>query len=147
MSGVNPMLIAATLALAAAAVGVMAMLQAPSRARFVYAQLCAMVGIYVGFAIAGIDGKDFLTRGDWSALMIESVLALGFICLGLAALSSARAWMLGALILAHGATDFLHLLIDGSPAPAWYAFACILYDAIVGFAAVFMLSAPATERA
>ncbi len=136
----NPFLIGAALALAAGAIGVMSVLKGPARAQFVYGQLCVMAGIYVGFAIVGLDGKEFITRADWSALAVEVVLMLAFVFAGLAALSSNRPWLLGALIFAHGATDFMHLLIGDGTAPAWYAFACILYDAPVGAAAVLMLS-------
>jgi len=142
----DPFLIGATLALAAGAVGVMAVLQGAARRQFVYAQLCVMVGIYVGFAIAGLDGKEFLTRSDYSALIVESVAALIFIFAGLAVLGSRRVWMLGGLILAHGAVDLLHLIIDNAAGPAWYAFACILYDAIVGTAAVLLLSGKTSEN-
>lgn len=146
MEGFNPILIGVTLALAAGAVGIMAILKGAARAQFVYAQLCVMAGIYVGFALMGLDDKDFISRADWSALMVEGVLALGFIFAGLAALGSHRPWLLGALIFAHGATDFFHLVIDGSLAPAWYAFACVLYDAVVGAAAVMMLSARSPQE-
>lgn len=147
MTGLNPFLIGVTLALAAGAIGVMAVLRGATRAQFVFAQLCLMVGIYVGFALISLDGKDFLARADWSALLVESVLALGFIFGGLAVLGSRRSWLLGALILAHGATDLLHLLAGSDIVPAWYAFLCILYDAAVGATAVFMLSASAPHRA
>lgn len=146
MEGFNPVLIGVTLALAAGAIGVMRILHGQARAQFIYAQLCVMAGIYIGFALTGLDGKDFISRADWSALLVESVLALGFIFAGLAALGSHRPWLLGALIFAHGATDFFHLIIDGSVAPAWYAFACVLYDAVVGAAAVMMLSAQSPQN-
>lgn len=147
MEAFNPILIGATLALAAGAIGVMSVLQGPARAHFVYAQLCAMAGIYVGFAIIGLEGKDFIARADWSAFAVEVVLMVVFIFAGLAALGSHRLWLLGALIFAHGATDFLHLVIGEGTAPAWYAFACTLYDAVVGAAAVLMLPAgPAPKR-
>ncbi len=146
MEGFNPILIGVTLALAAGAIGVMSILKGPARAQFVYAQLCVMAGIYVGFALIGLDGKDFISRADWSALLIESVLALGFIVAGLTVLGSDRVWLLGALIFGHGATDFLHLVIDGAVGPAWYAFACVLYDAAVGAAAIMMLSAQSPQK-
>ncbi len=138
----NPFLIGATLGLAAASIGVMRLLKNAARAQFVFAQLCAMAGIYVGFAIVGLDGKDFISRSDWTSFAVEAALMAIFVFAGLAALGSHRPWLLGALIFAHGATDFLHLLIGGSSAPAWYAFACVLYDAVVGAAAVIMLSVP-----
>ncbi len=146
MEGFYPILIGASAVLALSAVGVMAILQPQARAQFVYAQLCVMVGIYVGFAIAELDGADFITRSDWSPLLIESALGLGFLFGGLAILRSARVWMLGLLVLGHGGVDLAHLLIDGAAGPDWYAFACILYDAIVGVAAVVMLSDRAPAR-
>ena len=142
MEAFNPFLIGATLALAGAAIGVMYILRGPARAQFVYAQLCLMAGIYVGFAVVGIGDKDFITRADWSALLVESVIALVFVFAGLAALGSHRQWLLGGLIFAHGATDLLHLTIDGAVGPAWYAFGCVIFDAVVGAAAVILLSAP-----
>lgn len=140
MEPFNPILIGASLALAVAAIGVMSVLSPAARAQFAYGQLCVMVGIYVGFAIAALDGDPFVTRADLSPLLIEGTLGLIFLLVGLAILQGRRWWLLGALILAHGFTDFLHLVIDGSPGPDWYAFACILYDALVGAAAIIMLS-------
>lgn len=146
MEALNPVLIGVTLALAGGAIGVMRVLQGRARAQFVFAQLCVMAGIYVGFALSGFEGRDFVGRADWSSLLVESTLALGFVFAGLAALGSHRPWLLGALIFAHGVTDFFHLIIDGSAAPAWYAFACVLYDALVGAAAVIMLSAQSARK-
>jgi len=140
MDGLNPILVGLTVALAAGAVGVMAVLSSKSRAAFVYAQLAVMVGVYQGFALVALDAADFVRRAELSSVIIESGLALAFVFAGLAALSGPRAWMLGALILMHGGVDLAHLLFDVDLAPDWYAFACIVYDAIVGVAAIRLLS-------
>jgi hypothetical protein len=139
MEGFHPILIGGTLALAAGAIGVMAILRPAARAQFVYGQLCVMVGIYVGFAIVGLDGKTFITRGDWSVLLIEAAVGLGFLFAGLAVLQSSRHWLLGVLVLGHGAVDLGHLMVESAAGPAWYAFACVVYDAAVGVAAIMML--------
>ena len=68
--------------------------------------------------------------------------ALLFLLLGLAVLQSGRVWLLGVLILAHGGVDLLHLLMKSETSPAWYAFLCAIYDAIVGVGAIWLLSAP-----
>ena len=140
MGDLNPVLIGVTLALAASTVGVMALLSPKNRPAFAYAQLLLMVGIYVGFAIIAFDAKEFPVRADWSILLVESLTALVFLVLGLAALSSSRPWILGALILAHGGVDLLHLLMNAAHSPEWYAFLCIVYDAIAGVAAIYFLS-------
>lgn len=135
-----PLMIGVAVLLAGAAIGVMAILSPKSRATFIYAQLVLMVGIYAGFAIASLDGADIIRRSDWSTLLIDALIALGFVFGGLAALQSSRPWLLGALILAHGSIDLMHLLLGSAHVPGWYAFVCILYDGIVGVAAVWLLS-------
>lgn len=140
MTEFTPIMIGATLLLAGGAVGVMSVLSPKARAVFVYAQLVLMAGIYVGFAIASLDAADIIRRSDWSALLLESIVALGFVFAGLAALQSSRPWLLGVLILAHGVVDLAHLVFGGALSPNWYAFVCILYDGIVGLAAIWLLS-------
>lgn len=135
-----PLMIGIAILLAGAAIGVTTILSPKARATFVYAQLVLMVGIYAGFAIASLDGADIIRRADWSALLIDALIALGFVFAGLAALQSSRPWLLGALILAHGSIDLAHLLLGSAHVPAWYAFVCILYDGIVGVAAIWLLS-------
>lgn len=78
MTEFTPIMIGATLLLAGGAVGVMSVLSPKARAVFVYAQLVLMAGIYVGFAIASLDAADIIRRSDWSALLLESIVALGF---------------------------------------------------------------------
>lgn len=141
MAALDPLLIGATLALAAIAIGAVAVLPRSARPAAVYAQLVAMVAIYVGFAIARIDQAALIQRGDWSALVVEATTALVFMLAGLAVMSGARAWLLGALILAHGGADFLHLVFPAAHAPAWYAFVCLIFDGVVGVAAIRLLSA------
>ena len=140
MLGISPILIGATVLLAAAAVGASAMLSPRGRAVSFYGQLVLMVGIYVGFAINGLEPIESANRADWSAFIIESLTALAFLFVGLAVLNSSKPWLLGALILAHGGVDVLHLALDAAHSPDWYEFLCVLYDAIVGFAAIMLLS-------
>lgn len=135
-----PILGGVTLLLAGTAVGVATLISERDRAAYFYAQLAAMVGIYVGFAIIQFDAAPFAGRGEISAVLIEFIIAGGFILAGLSVLRGDRSWLIGALILAHGAVDLGHLLFGGDIAPAWYAFACIVYDAIVGLAAIWLLS-------
>lgn len=137
--GFNPLLIGAAVLLAAAAVGATAILSPKRRAAFVYAQLCLMVGIYVGFGLTALDAADFIGRSELSVLIIESAVALVFIFAGLGVLHTARSWLLGGLILAHGGVDLMHLFFKAAHSPDWYDFACILYDAIVGVAAIWLL--------
>ncbi len=140
MTGLNPILIGAAVLLAGGAIGVLAVLSPKTRPAFVYAQLVLMVGIYVGFAISSLDAADYIKRSDWSMLIIESFTALAFLLGGLAVLHSSRAWLLGVMILAHGGVDLVHLLIGADYSPDWYEFLCIVYDAVVGFAAIWLLS-------
>ncbi len=140
MQTITPVLIGVTILFAGAVIGATAMTAREKRGGFVYAQLVLMVGVYVGFAITRLDAATVITRGDWTALLVESVLALGFVFAGLVALRSERPWTLGALILSHGVVDLLHLSFDASHSPAWYAFICLIYDALVGAAAVWLLS-------
>lgn len=134
------LIVGATLLLAAAAIGATAIMSPKQRAAFVYAQLCVMVGIYVGFALTALDGADFIGRPELSVLLIEAAVALVFIFAGLGLLYTARSWLLGGLILAHGGVDLMRLLFGAAHSPDWYDFACILYDAIVGVAAIRLLS-------
>lgn len=147
MEGLNTGLVIIALALAGGAIGIMAILGARARAQFVFAQLCLMSGIYVGFAIAELEAASFITRAELTPLIINSVIAIGLVFAGLAVLGSTRVWLLGVLIMAHGAFDLIHLLTTGGISPDWYAFACVLYDAIVGVAAVIMLSARTKSNA
>lgn len=140
MTGLNSILIGAAILLAAAAVGATAILSPKRRAAFVYAQLCVMVGIYVGFALVALDAADFVGRAELSIVTTEAVVALIFMFAGLGVLHTARSWLLGGLILAHGGVDLMHLLFGAEYSPDWYEFACILYDAIVGVATIWLLS-------
>ncbi len=146
MDGLNPIWFAAALLLASGVVGAMVVLSPKSRPAFVYAQLVLMAGIYIGFAISYLDAADFVTRAHWSALVVESFIAIGFLLGGLALLQSSRPWLLGAMILAHGGVDLVHLLIGAGHSPDWYEFLCILYDAIVGVAAIWLLSDSGTKN-
>ena len=142
---IDPILIGVTVLLAGAAIGGTALLPPKMRAGSFYAQLAVMVGIYVGFAIIGLDPLEEARRADWSALIIESIFALAFLMAGLGALYSNKAWIIGVLILIHGGVDVGHLVLGANHSPDWYEFLCSLYDAIVGFAAVALLSGPTAK--
>ena len=126
--------------LAGAAIGATATLPARARPAAFYAQLIMMVGIYVGFAIIRLDEAAIISRGDWTALLLESMSALVLAVIGLSVMSGRRVWLLGALILIHGGVDLLHLIADARHSPGWYAFLCLIYDALVGVAAIWLLS-------
>ena len=136
----SPVMIGVAILVAGAAIGVTALLSPKSRAAFVYAQLVLMSGIYVGLAIASLDAAEIVQRSNWSALMLESLIAIGFVTVGLGVLTSSKPWLLGALILLHGVVDLGHLLFGFAHGPAWYAFMCVIYDGMVGVAAIWLLS-------
>ncbi len=140
--GTTVFLVLITLALAGAALGVTASLSARGRGVWIYGQLALMTGIYVGFALGGVDPDGIVLKAALSALVVEGLAALVFLLLGLAILQSGRVWLLGALILAHGGVDLLHLVMKADHSPPWYAFVCAIYDAIVGTGAIWLLSAP-----
>ncbi|WP_375202965.1 hypothetical protein [Hyphococcus sp.] len=140
--GTTVFLVLITLALAGAALGVTASLSVRGRGLWIYGQLALMTGIYVGFALGGIDPGGIVLKAALSALVVEGLTALVFLLLGLAILQSGRVWLLGVLILAHGGVDLLHLVMKSEHSPAWYAFVCAIYDAIVGTGAIWFLSAP-----
>ncbi|GJL90793.1 hypothetical protein [Hyphococcus sp.] len=146
MIGPAPILILATILLAGAALGVTAAMPAKERASFVYAQLVLMAGIYVGFAIIGLEPVETANKAKWSALLIEGVAAIVFMLAGHSVLSSNRAWLLGALILVHGAVDLAHLLTSRTYSPDWYEFSCAIYDAIVGVGAIWLLTPNSETR-
>ncbi len=146
MTGFSPILLGATILLAGAAVGMTAVLSPKDRPAFVYAQLVLMAGIYVGFAIIALDAADFVTRPTLSVLLIEVLIAFALVGGGLGVLGSDRQWLLGGLILVHGGVDLLHLLMGTPHSPAWYEFLCVLYDGIVGVAAIWLLSDKPAEN-
>ncbi|MEO1136276.1 MAG: hypothetical protein AAFW68_06650 [Pseudomonadota bacterium] len=127
--------------LAGLAIGVGAMHSPAARAYWFYAQLVLMVGIYAGFALGGLELSDGISRAEGSAVLIEALTGLAFVFVGLGVLQSGRTWLLGVLILLHGLVDLLHLLLGAAHSPAWYAFACVIYDAIAGAGAIWLLSA------
>ncbi|WP_428409240.1 hypothetical protein [Hyphococcus sp.] len=140
--GTTFLLVMIAIVLAGAALGVTASLGPRGRGPWVYGQLALMVGIYVGFALTGIDPSGIVLRSSLTPLVVEGMTALLFLLLGLAVLQSGRIWLLGALILGHGGVDLLHLLMKADHSPAWYAFICAIYDAIVGTGAIWLLSSP-----
>lgn len=147
MMGLNPILLGVTALLAVATIGAGSVLSAKTRPIFFYGVLALMVGIYVGFALIAFDGADFVTRPVISVLMVESLAALVFLFAGLGVLNSSRPWLLGVLVLVHGGVDLLHLLLGASHSPDWYEFLCLVYDAIVGVAAIWLLSNKTTAGA
>lgn len=140
MDGQALILVLAALLLAGAALALGAMLSPRARAYWAYAQLVLMVGIYAGFALSSFDPADGVSRAEGSALLIESLTAMAFALAGLGVLQSDRPWLLGVLILLHGVVDLLHLVMGAAHSPAWYAFVCVLYDAVAGAGAIWLLS-------
>lgn len=140
MMGLNPILLGVTALLIIATIGSASFLSAKTRPVFIYGLLALMVGVYVGFALVAFDSAEFVTRAVLSVLMVESLTALVFLFAGLAVVNSDRPWLLGVLILAHGGVDLLHLLLDAAHSPDWYEFLCLIYDAVVGVAAIWLLS-------
>ena len=146
MTGLNPILFAVTALLALSSIGAANVLSAKMRPVFFYAVLVAMAAIYVGFAVIALDQADFMTRPVLSVLVIESAVFLVFLFAGMAVLGSDRPWLLGVFIMVHGGIDLIHLLMGTPHSPAWYEFLCVLYDAVVGLAAIWLLSEkPATN--
>ncbi len=145
MTGSSLILLGVTILLAGGAIGVTAMLSRENRGGFVYAQLVLMAGIYVGFAIIALDAADFVSRAALSPLLIESLIAIAFVGGGLGVLASDRQWLLGVMILVHGGLDLAHLLMGTPYSPAAYEFLCIIYDGIVGVAAIWLLSDKPSE--
>ncbi len=140
MMGLSPILIGVTALLIAATVVTAAVVSAKVRPVFAYGILVMMAGIYVGFAIIAFDAADYASRAVISVLLVESLVALAFMFGGLAALTSDRPWTLGILILIHGGFDLGHMLLGTTHNPDWYAFLCLIYDAVVGFAFIYFLS-------
>ncbi|MEO1252979.1 MAG: hypothetical protein AAFW81_11620 [Pseudomonadota bacterium] len=140
MSMTEIFLLGGTLALAGVSILFARSLGPPSRAAFAFGVLVLMNGIYVGFAIADFEAKDFIARGDIAVLVVECLIAQGFLLAGLAVLNSPKPSRLGWLILGHGLIDVGHLLTAGPVAPDWYALLCVVYDAIVGAALVWLLA-------
>lgn len=138
MLGISPLLLAATVVAALAAVGAASALSPARRPLFVYGLLTLVTGVYLGFAVVEIDGADLVRRAHISALIIEVLIAAVFLTLGLALAASERPWLLGAAFLAHGAVDVAHLIFGG-PAPDWYAFLCVLFDAVAGVGFIWLL--------
>ena len=140
MTGLNPILLGVTALLALASIGAANDLSAKMRPVFFYGVLVAMAAIYVGFAVVALDQADFMTRPVLSVLIVESAAFLVFLFAGMAVLDSDRPWLLGVFIMVHGGIDLIHLLMGTPHSPAWYEFLCVLYDAVVGLAAIWLLS-------
>ena len=146
MTGLNPILLGVTALLALSTVGAANVLSQKMRPVLFYAVLVAMAAIYVGFAIIALDQADFMTRPVLSVLIVESAALIVFLFAGMAVLGSDRPWLLGVFIMAHGGVDLIHLLMGTPHSPAWYEFACVLYDAVVGLAAIWLLSEKAVAN-
>lgn len=140
MTGLNPILFAVTALLAVSSIGAANVLSQKMRPVFFYAVLVAMAAIYVGFAVIALDQADFMTRPVLSVLIVESAVFMVFMFAGMAVLDSDRPWLLGVFIMVHGGVDLIHLLMGTPHSPAWYEFLCVVYDAVVGLAAIWLLS-------
>lgn len=138
ISDFAPVLVA--VGLSAFAIILLATLSRPARAAACFGLLGVIVGIYVGFAIPAADELAAFTAKDWARVGAEFTLAAIIMALALGAvLSPARQWLLGPLIVAHGGIDLAHLVWASDIAPDWYAFACIIFDVLVGTAAAYLL--------
>ena len=140
MMGLSPILIGLTVFLIAATTVTAGALSPKVRPIFAFGVLVMMAGIYVGFSIIAFDSADYASRAVISVLLVESLAALSFMFAGIAVLASGRVWMLGVLILIHGAFDLGHMVMAAAHSPAWYEFLCLIYDAVVGFAFIYLLS-------
>ncbi|MEM8771128.1 MAG: hypothetical protein AAGD92_05695 [Pseudomonadota bacterium] len=138
MEAISPLAIFGAIALALGSLIVMAFLKGRTREAFVLSQLGVMVGIYIGFALGGVSSPEKIDAQSAHFLLIENFAMLGFLFAGLFAFARAPRF-LGVIILLHGGFDAGHLFLEQSPAPSWYAVSCIIYDVIIGVAAILML--------
>lgn len=145
MMGLSPILIGLTVFLIAATTVTAGVLSTKVRPFFAFGVLVMMSGIYVGFAITAFDAADYASRAVISVLLVESLAAMAFMFAGIAALTSNRVWTLGVLILLHGAFDLGHMVMGAAHSPEWYEFLCLIYDAVVGFAFIYLLSEKTTS--
>ena len=93
--------------------------------------LIVIAHYYVLFAILG---------GSTRSLVIETVVAMGFLLLAVFGFKS-KFWLIPAAMVGHGVFDFFHhLLIDNAGVPNYWPGFCLAFDAIFGgYVAVVLL--------
>lgn len=95
--------------------------------------LFAIAGYYILFAAMAAPG---------SVLMIESLLASGFLLVGVAGFRT-NLWLVAAALAGHGAFDLVHdRFIDNAGVPAWWPAFCAAVDLTLAVALGFLLARP-----
>ncbi len=85
--------------------------------------LIVTAGYYVLFAAVG---------GSTRSLVVEIVVACGFVLVAVIAFTS-NLWLIPGAMAAHGVFDFFHhSLIQNSGVPVWWPGFCIAFDVIFG---------------
>ena len=81
--------------------------------------LIVVASYYVLFAAMG---------GPGSALLVESLLAIGFVAIAVAGFTTSR-WIIVAGLAGHGMFDAVHAgIIENAGMPAWWPAFCAAYD-------------------
>jgi hypothetical protein len=108
----------------AAAVFVFALLAGFDRDRAFYPTVLIVVATYyILFAVMG---------GSTPALMLESLVAVGFLTLALAGFKK-NLWVIAIGLCGHGAFDFVHHYFIQNPGlPVWWPGFCMSYDILAG---------------
>jgi len=85
--------------------------------------LIVIASYYVLFAAMGASGRT---------LVIEIVVASGFLLIAVVGFKRNLWWVVAALV-AHGVFDFVHhMFIDNPGVPRWWPGACLVFDVTVG---------------
>ena len=85
--------------------------------------LIVVASYYVLFAVIGGPGR---------ALVIESLVAIGFLLLAVLGFRK-FVWLIPAAMIGHGVFDlFHHLLIDNPGVPGWWPGFCMAFDVLFG---------------
>jgi hypothetical protein len=101
-------------------VSVMARLVGFDRDRAFYPTLLTVIAsYYVLFAVMG---------GSGHAMLVESLIMMGFLCVAVLGFRG-NLWLVAAALAAHGVLDFFHGYIVTNPGvPAWWPAFCLAYD-------------------
>jgi hypothetical protein len=85
--------------------------------------LIVIASYYVLFAVMG---------GSSRALLVETIVASGFLLLALFGFKSSL-WLAAAAIVGHGAFDFVHhRFIENPGVPHWWPGFCLTFDVVFG---------------
>jgi hypothetical protein len=85
--------------------------------------LIVIASYYVLFALIG---------GSTRALLVEGLIATGFLLLAVVGFKT-NVWLVAAAMVGHGVFDFLHhLLIDNPGVPSWWPGFCLAFDLLLG---------------